>query len=56
MRPPLQRERQDGCEFRSIVNVSQDNKSCAIMEYLGAEVNEREKQRDIESNPHLCVW
>lgn len=26
------------------------------MEYLGAEVNEREKQRDIEANPHLCVW
>jgi hypothetical protein len=26
------------------------------MEYLGAEVNEREKQKDIEQNPHLCVW
>ncbi len=26
------------------------------MEYLGAEVNERDKQRDIEANPHLCVW
>lgn len=26
------------------------------MEYLGAEVNEKEKQRDIEANPHLSVW
>ena len=26
------------------------------MEYLGAEVNEQERQRDIDANPHLCVW
>lgn len=26
------------------------------MEYLGAEVDEQEKQKDIEANPHLCVW
>ena len=26
------------------------------MEYLGAEVSEYERQRDIENNPHLCVW
>jgi Cdc6-like AAA superfamily ATPase len=26
------------------------------MEYLGAEVTEKEKQRDMDSNPHLCVW
>lgn len=26
------------------------------MEYLGCEVEEREKARDIEVNPHLCVW
>ena len=56
VRPPLPRERTDGLDFRSVVQVSQDNHSCAIMEYLGAEVNEREKQRDIEANPHLCVW
>ena len=43
VRPPLPREHTDGLEFRSIVNVSTDNHSCAIMEYLGAEVNEREK-------------
>lgn len=39
-----------------IVNVNGDNRSCQIMEYLGAEVNEAEKQRDMEQNPHLCVW
>jgi hypothetical protein len=43
MRPPLPREKQDGCDFKSIVQVHQDSKSCSIMEYLGAEVNEREK-------------
>jgi len=26
------------------------------MEYLGAEVSEHERQKDIEQNPHLCVW
>jgi len=43
VRPPLPRERTEGCEFRSIVQVTPDNKSCAIMEYLGAEVNEHER-------------
>jgi kinesin family protein 3/17 len=56
LRPPLQRECVDGCDFRPIANVSMDNKSCSIMEYLGAEVNEKERQRDIDQNPHLCVW
>lgn len=48
VRPPLPRERTDGCEFRSIVQVQPENKSCAIMEYLGAEVNESDRQRDID--------
>jgi GTPase SAR1 family protein len=26
------------------------------MEYLGAEVIEKEKWRDMEQNPHLCIW
>lgn len=26
------------------------------MDYMGAEVNEAERQRDIADNPHLCVW
>ncbi len=56
VRPPLPRETRDDCEFRGIVSVSPDNKSCAIMEYLGAEVGEQERQRDMDANPHLCVW
>jgi kinesin family protein 3/17 len=43
VRPPLARETRDDVEFRGIVNVSPDNKSCAIMEYLGAEVGELER-------------
>ncbi len=58
MRPPLPRELSTAneVEFRGIVSVSPDHKSCAIMEYLGAEVNEYERQRDMDANPHLCVW
>jgi DNA replication protein DnaC len=26
------------------------------MEYLGAEVSEQERQRDMDANPHLSVW
>lgn len=48
VRPPLPREQVDGCEFRSIVQVAPNNKTCSIMEYLGAEVNEQERQRDID--------
>ena len=43
MRPPLPREKVQGVQFRSIVRVGQNNKSCAIMEYLGAEVTEKER-------------
>jgi|LauGreDrversion4_2_1035121.scaffolds.fasta_scaffold582194_1 hypothetical protein len=56
VRPPLPREQRDDCEFRGIVSVSPDSKSCAIMEYLGAEVGEQERQRDMDANPHLSVW
>jgi len=36
--------------------VGAKNKSVGIMEYLGAEVTEKERQRDMDMNPHLCVW
>jgi len=26
------------------------------MEYLGQEIDEKERARDIELNPHLCIW
>lgn len=56
VRPPLARECSDNVDFRPVVAVNPDSKSCSIMEYLGAEVNERERQRDMDQNPHLCVW
>ena len=43
LRPPLMREIAENCEFRSIVQVHPDNKSCSIMEYLGAEVNDADR-------------
>lgn len=56
VRPPLPRERVQGCQFRPVIKVSSNSKTCAIMEYLGAEVTERERQKDMDLNPHLCVW
>jgi len=58
LRPPLARECPHGKfeHFASIVQVSPDSKSCAIMEYLGAEIEERERTKDIDQNPHLAVW
>ena len=56
VRPPLPREQEEFTPFMSIVNITTDSKGVSIMEYLGAEVNEGEKQRDIAENPHLCVW
>jgi len=55
VRPPLQREKQ-GNFFRPVIQVSPDHRSVAIMEYLGQEVDERERAKDIENNPHLGVW
>lgn len=39
--------------FQSIIRVAPDFRSLAIMEYLGAEVREPERQQDIYQNPHL---
>jgi hypothetical protein len=55
VRPPLPRERH-GNFFFPVVNVGGDNRSCAIMEYFGREIDDREKARDIEMNPHLSCW
>jgi len=56
VRPPLPREQDSLVPFRSCLHISPDNKSVSLMEYMGAEVNERERQMDIEENPQLCVW
>ena len=55
MRPPLPRERH-GNFFYPIVQVGPDSRSCAIMEYFGREIDDREKARDVEINPHLSMW
>jgi hypothetical protein len=47
VRPPLPRERPNG-DFIPVVEVSPDSRSIAIMEYLGQEIDERERGRDIE--------
>ena len=55
VRPPLQRESHSGY-FSPIIQVSPDNRSIAIMEYLGREIEEKERAKDIDQNPHLAVW
>ena len=53
VRPPLPREQDSSVPFRSCLHITPDNKSVSLMEYMGAEVNEREKQLDIQENPQL---
>ena len=53
VRPPLPRETEDGIPFRSIAIVSQDHKSISLAEYLGAELDEIERQREWEEKPQL---
>ena len=43
----MPRERPNG-DFIPVVEVSPDSRSVAIMEYLGQEIDERERGRDIE--------
>ena len=53
VRPALPRECEENLPFRSIVLISNENKSCNLAEYLGAELNERERQREWLENPNL---
>lgn len=53
VRPPLPREQDSHVPFRSCLHISPENKSVSLMEYMGAEVDEAERQRDIEDNPQL---
>lgn len=53
VRPPLPREQEPSCPFRSCLHISPDNKNISLMEYMGAEVNEAERQLDIQENPQL---
>ena len=53
VRPPLNRETQEGISFRSIALVSEDHKSISLAEYVGAEFSELERQRQWIEEPSL---
>ena len=53
VRPPLNRETQEGIPFRSIALVSEDHKSISLAEYVGAEFSEIERQRQWIEEPSL---
>jgi len=53
VRPPLNRETQEGIPFRSIAIVSEDHKSISLAEYVGAELSELERQRQWIEEPSL---
>lgn len=56
VRPPLQRECLSVDQFRPVVQVSEEGKSVAIMEYLGAYVDEQSKWKDVDVNPNMAAW
>ena len=53
VRPPLNRETQEGVPFRSIAIVSEDHKSISLAEYVGSEFSEIERQRQWIEEPSL---
>ena len=52
VRPPLNRETEEGIPFRSIAIVSEDHKSVSLAEYVGSELSELERQREWVENPN----
>ena len=55
MRPPLAREKQ-GNYFCPVLQVDPSSRSISLMEYFGREVDEKERAKDVELNPHLAMW
>ena len=53
IRPPLQREIEYGIPFRSISEVSSDNKMITIYEYLGTSTDELFRQHEFIQNPSI---
>lgn len=53
IRPPLPREMEPGVPFRSIAEVSDNKKSISLVEYLGTETDELERQHELIENPSL---
>lgn len=56
VRPPLEREIDPTSGFTSVTQISQNNKNITIQEYLGAEIKEGGRQRDISSNPNIWSY
>ena len=53
IRPPLPRETEPGIPFRSIAEVSENKKCISLVEYLGTETDELERQHELIENPSL---
>jgi len=50
VRPPLEREKpkeSSFIEFMPVASISEDHKICTMQEYLGGELTEEGRQRDI---------
>ena len=61
VRPPLKRELppkgekdDDGLtlKFKSVAEISMDQRQLTLLEYLGQELTEKGRQRDLERHPH----
>ncbi len=57
VRPPLEREKPKDpiVDFMPIAQISEDHKVCSMQEYLGGELTEEGRQRDILEHPSLVV-
>ena len=53
IRPVLSREIEHNLPFRSIVITSKENKTCSLVEYIGAELDEAGRQREWIHSPHM---
>jgi hypothetical protein len=56
VRPPLPRELDPHSGFTSVTQISKNSKNVTIQEYLGAEIKEGGRQRDIAANPNICSY
>ena len=45
----------ENLDFLPITQITTDHKSCVIQEYLGAEITEYGRQRDVKENPHVLT-
>ena len=53
IRPALNREIEKDLPFRSIVITSKENKTCSLVEYIGAELDEAGRQREWIQSPQM---